>query len=74
MKHYRIFDDRPTGGRLYRKHLAMRLWYQSEPFECESVRGVRTGQAGDFLAEDGDGGFYPISAEFVARNYEPVED
>jgi hypothetical protein len=27
------------------------------------------GHAGDFLAEDVQGGFYPISAEFHAKNY-----
>lgn len=55
---------------LYRKVMIVRLWKMPEPFECESEEGeIDSGGAGDFLAEDEYGGFYPISAEFHSDNY-----
>ncbi len=46
----------------------------ADPFLCDSREHLNLqGQAGDFIAEDGHGGFYPISAEFHAANYEESE-
>lgn len=58
----------------YRKKTIVPMVQMDEPFICESREGLLEGQAGDFVAEDGHGGFYPISAEFHANNYEEVED
>lgn len=59
----------PLGGKMYRKKTIVRLVRMNEPFLCESREGTLVGQTGDFLAEDGHGGFYPISNEFHAANY-----
>ena len=68
-------QDIPIGGALYHKKSLTRMWGPiSKPFECESREGVIDGQAGDWLAEDGYGGFYPIGAEFHATNYERVKE
>ncbi len=61
--------EMPEGGVLYRKKTVVRLIEINEPFICESREGELQGQPGDFLAADGHGGFYPISAEFHASNY-----
>ena len=66
-------DNFPDGGKLYRKLTQVKMWKQYEPFECESREGTLRGWRGDFVASDGHGGFYPISAEFHAANYEEVE-
>jgi hypothetical protein len=71
MKRYAKGDPPPEGGDLFRKRTIVRMWGpMMEPFECESREGLLRGQAGDFLAADGHGGYYPISAEFHAANYE----
>lgn len=72
MKRFNKGDAAPDGGSLFRKATTVRMWRQAEPFECESREGTLTGQPGDWLAQDGHGGFYPISAEFHAANYEAV--
>lgn len=63
----------PDNFKWYKKKTVVRLVKMDDPFVCESREGVLQGQPGDFLAEDGHGGFYPISAEFHANNYEEVE-
>ena len=66
-------DAAPLGGSQFRKKTIVRMWGpMAEPFECQSREGTLTGQPGDYLAQDGHGGFYPISAEFHAANYEIV--
>ena len=64
----------PQGMKLFRKKtITPMAGPMSEPFRCESREGTLEGQVGDFVAEDGHGGFYPISAEFHAANYEACE-
>lgn len=62
----------PHHAQEYRKHATAMLALMQEDFVCESREGVLEGKAGDFVAADGHGGFYPISAEFHAENYEEV--
>ena len=71
--HYKQGHDFP-GARAneYRKHKTAMLVKMDTPFDCESREGTLRGQVGDYLAQDGHGGFYPISAEFHAENYEEV--
>ena len=57
----------------YRKHKAVKLVHMDVDFTCASREGMLEGKAGDYLAQDGHGGFYPISAEFHAEHYELVE-
>lgn len=73
MQQFKQGDAAPEGGREYRKKTVVRMWKQEEPFRCESREGIMDGQAGDFLAQDGHGGYYPISAQFHEKNYEPVD-
>lgn len=71
--HYGVGDALPIGGRHYRKKTIVEMVCMAEPFTCDSREGHRLqGQPGDFLVEDGHGGFYPVSAEFHATNYEDV--
>lgn len=62
-------DAMPEGGKLYRKATVVPLVKMPWDFTTESREGTMDGKAGDFIAEDGHGGFYPISAEFHAANY-----
>ena len=67
---------RPEGWRTYRKKtIVYMIGPMEEPFTCDSrERKGLQGQPGDYVAEDGHGGYYPISAEFHAANYEPAEE
>lgn len=68
-------DAMPEGATGYKKKTVVQLLKIMEPFVCDSREGNSLeGQAGDFLASDGHGGFYPISAEFHAANYEECSD
>jgi hypothetical protein len=70
VKRYSKGDPQPDGGTMFRKKTIVRMWGPAtEPFECESREGVLAGQVGDYVASDGHGGFYPISAQFHAANY-----
>lgn len=74
MKHFTIGDRLPTGAKTYRKKTIVPLVKMNEPFIRDNREGRRLeGKAGDFIAEDGHGGFYPISAEFHAANYVPAK-
>ncbi len=73
--HYKQGHDFPGyGAKEYRKHKTAMLVKMTTEFECDSREGTLRGQVGDYLAQDGHGGFYPISAEFHAENYEEVID
>jgi len=73
MKHFGVEDKLPDGSRRYRKTAVATMVKMDEPFTCDSREGHSLeGQAGDFLVSDGHGGFYPVSAEFHAFNYEEV--
>ncbi len=67
-------DPSPHHGIRCRKRTVVRMWQLGQPFECESREGVLYGQIGDWLAEDGHGGFYPISNQFHEDNYDQLED
>ena len=70
MTHFGVGDALPEGARRYKKKTIVLLVKMDTPFTCDSREGHNlVGQAGDFLAEDGHGGFYPISVEFHADNY-----
>src|SRR5260221_1444067 len=62
-------DAPPDGGDLFVKKTQTRMWKQSEPFSCQSREGTLVGQPGDWLAQDGHGGFYPISDEVHPAEY-----
>ena len=73
--HYGLGSTLPFPRNLYRKKTTVEMVKMHEPFTCTNREGHNLqGQAGDYLAEDGHGGFYPISAEFHAANYECVDD
>ena len=72
--HYGIEDTLPVGEKFYRKKTVVRMVQMGVPFTCDSREGhYLKGKAGDFLVEDGHGGFYPVSAKFHRENYEQVE-
>lgn len=71
MKHFGIGDELPTNAKQYRKISIVEMVKMGEPFTCDSREGHKLkGKTGDFLTEDGHGGFYPVSADFHAANYE----
>lgn len=73
MREFNKGDAAPAGMRLFRKKtITPMLGPMDEPFVCESREGTLQGRVGDYVAQDGHGGFYPISAEFHAANYEPA--
>lgn len=76
MKHYSFNDAPPEGEWLpYKKKTIVRMVQMKEPFLCSNREGRElNGKAGDFLAMDGYGGYYPIGPEFHAENYELAED
>ncbi len=68
-------QESPKGDwKMCRKKTIVPLLKMEHPFECESREGTLRGEPGDWLAQDGHGGFYPISEEFWSNNYEIVED
>lgn len=71
MRKFHKGDEPPSGGALWKKKTIVRMWQIDEPFLCESREGELIGEPGDFVCEDGHGGFYPISAEFHGKNYQP---
>ena len=76
MKHYGPLDGPPTGieSHRYRKKISVELWKMPHDFTCSNREAQRLqGKAGDYLAADGHGGWYIISPEFVAKNYEIEE-
>ncbi len=74
MKHFGVGDTMPEGARGYKKKTVVWLLKMDEPFTCDNREGNHMqGQAGDFLADDGQDGFYPISAEFHTANYEDAD-
>ena len=74
MKRFNKGDARPEGRWMpYRKTTTVQMMRMDEPFVCECREGTLEGQPGDFMAEDGHGGYYPVSAEFHAANYAPAE-
>ena len=69
--HFGIGDELPKNSKFYRKKVLAEMVRMDEPFTCDSREGHHLQAcAGDFLVEDGHGGFYPVSAEFHAKNYE----
>ena len=76
VKHFGVNDAPPEGEWLpYRKKTVVRMIKMTEPFQCSNREGrMLHGKAGDFLAMDGYGGYYPIGPEFHAANYEIAED
>ena len=72
-KHYGIGDKLPDNFKLYKKKNAVKLVKMDHDFTCTNKEGHDLhAKKGDYLAEDGHGGFYPISAEFHKNNYEDV--
>jgi len=74
MKHFGVNDALPAGAKRYRKTAIATMVKMDEPFTCDNREGHNLqGYAGDFLVPDGHGGFYPVSAQFHAANYESAE-
>lgn len=73
ISHFGVGDKFPEDvvvGR-YRKRTTVEMVKMSEPFTCTNREGHNLrGQAGDYLVPDGHGGFYPVSAQFHAENYD----
>ena len=70
-----VGDSLPLGSKLYRKKTVVPMVQMFEEFICTNREGENLkGQVGDFLVEDGHGGFYPVSEEFHAKNYEEVKE
>jgi hypothetical protein len=63
----------PADTPKFQKVTQVAMLKQTESFSCESREGTLHGVPGDYLVEDGHGGFYPVSAEFHAANYAPAE-
>lgn len=73
MKEFNKGDQLPDGAKRYRKKTIVPMVKMDEHFVCQSREGTLTGNPGDFVVEDGHGGFYPVSAEFHANNYEEAQ-
>ncbi len=58
--------------REYRKVQTIYATRMSEPFEVETLEGLHTGKAGDWLAVGAHGECYPIDADVFADTYEVV--
>jgi hypothetical protein len=54
----------------YRKKTIVPMQQINQPFKAMSREGLLTGKPGDFLAEDGHGGYYIVSKQFHEKNYE----
>lgn len=70
-----VLVDEPGPGRLFRafrKRTLTRAVRVSRPFMVETLEGVHTGKAGDWLACGVAGELYPIDADVFAATYEEV--
>lgn len=56
----------------YRKTATTFATRMAEPFEVETLEGLHTGKAGDWLAIGAHGEMYPIDAAVFAATYEEV--
>jgi hypothetical protein len=75
MRHFGVGDPRPEGEwKRYRKVAITEIMGpMTEEFTCDArERKGYKGQPGDFVAEDGHGGYYVISGDFHRENYEEV--
>lgn len=61
------------GFRPYRKTTLTYAVRIDEPFEVDTLEGLHTGNAGDWLAVGPHGEMYPIDAAVFADSYEPAE-
>jgi hypothetical protein len=61
-------------AKLYRKVVPTKMVKMDFPFAIESPEGTVTGNAGDYLAMDSKGGFYPVSAEVFEETYRPYRE
>jgi len=57
----------------YRKSVTTYAMLMDEPFEVDTIEGLHTGRAGDYLAIGIHGEMYPIDAAVFAATYEEVE-
>jgi hypothetical protein len=57
----------------YRKTATTRMVQVPEPFQVETLEGVMTGDAGDYLAVGVEGERYPVKRSVREASYEPVE-
>jgi hypothetical protein len=57
----------------YRKTTTIFAIQLLEPFEVDTLEGLHTGKAGDYLAVGAAGELYPIDAAVFAATYEKVE-
>lgn len=77
MSHFGVGDPRPNPSewRFFRKTKPVEMVKMDEPFTCSNreVQNAR-GRPGDYIAEDGYGGYYVVGAEFHSVNYEQVPD
>jgi len=69
--HFGVGDTKPKGAwRLYYKHAQTSMLRMDEPFTVSNREGENMqGQAGDYLVEDGYGGYHVCGAAFHADNY-----
>jgi len=67
-------NDLPEGSKFYIKTTTVEMVKMDKLFRAVSREGVLFGEAGDFLVEDGYGGFYSVGADFHEANYVEVVD
>jgi hypothetical protein len=68
----RVYAHMDSDFREYRKTQTILATRISEPFEVETLEGLHTGKAGDWLAVGAHGECYPIDADVFADTYEEV--
>jgi hypothetical protein len=67
-------EDLPLPMDEYRKTATTFAVRMEEPFEVDTLEGLHTGKAGDWLAVGAAGELYPIDAAVFAATYEKVDD
>jgi hypothetical protein len=76
-------EDVVDGGRIvdvdylfytYRKKVLTYATPIDEPFEVDTLEGVHTGKAGDYLAVGPHGEMYPIDQQVFLESYEDAEE
>lgn len=70
-----VGDPRPEGEwKTYRKTQTAEMMLLTEPVSAVNRENVEArGQPGDYLVEDGYGGYYVCGKEFHDENYEEVK-
>ena len=58
----------------YKKNSIIKATQQHQPFKVDTLEGIMSGKAGDYLVTDVDGERYPVDKEIFEKTYDKVSE